>query len=233
MKNTFRHLASAASLLLMFSVTAHADETLMDSFEEEFAFEWDIVRPTPEAYSLDANPGELTLTTQYGSIHGRTSEGDFARNLMLVDREIPAGQNFEATLAVSQFEPELHYQQVATLVYQGDDDYLKWSMERSWQSSGVDNLVLVRETSAEPQHDFVTQKTLDGPFWLRVARTGSNYTVAFSNDGEQFETIGTEGWTPSQADAPVKVGFLAKNGGNSQASDIDVLIESFTLRLLD
>lgn len=212
---------------------ATADEPVVikDNFDDKFQLEWNIVRPEADYYSLAASPGELVVTTHYGSIHGTTSPGDLAKNIMLVDKPIESNTDFVATLAINEFAPKTYYHQVALLIYQGDDDYLKWSMERSWQGTGVDNLVLVAETDGEPDHFFPTVKTIDGPFWLRVQRTGQEYAAFYSNDGDNFEEIGTESWTPSNADKPVKAGFLAKNGGNSNAGDIDVFMESFELRL--
>lgn len=204
---------------------------LTEDFNEKFTLDWDIVRPDDTHYSLETVPGALALTTQFGSIHGQTSDGEFARNIMLVNRPIEPRQNFEATLEVSQFQPDLYYQQVALLVYQGDDDYAKWSMERSWDKQGVDNLVLVLERNQVPQHSFVNRKTIDGPFWLRIKRERTKYSVFYSDDGDAFEKLGETVWVPGKDKQPVRVGFLAKNGGNRNAKDIEVLLESFKLKL--
>lgn len=230
-----RHLTTLILAAITTAACAFAGEdtvVLHDDFDSKFDLPWTQIRPDTDAFSFDANPGVLTVTTQYGSIHGTTSPGDFAKNIFLLDKVLEADQNFEATLHVAEFAPETYYHQIAVLVYQGDDDYAKWSLERSWQEESTDNTVLVRETDAQTEHSAVAKKTIDGPFWLRVERSGTNYTCSYSNDGDDFEIIGTESWQPSSSEKPVRVGFLAKNGGNRNASDVDVLLESFRLELL-
>lgn len=222
---------AAAAVAGPSDATADESAVFKDNFDDKFQLEWNIIRPESDHYSLATSSGELVVTTHYGSIHGTTSPGDLAKNIMLVDKPIKSNTDFVATLTINEFTPATYYHQVALLVYQSDDDYLKWSMERSWQGTGVDNLVLVAETDGESEHFFPTVKTIDGPFWLRMQRTGNEYTAFYSNDGDNFEEIGSETWTPSNADEPVKAGFLAKNGGNASAGDIDVFIESFELQL--
>lgn len=220
--------------LLGSSLAANAladDDVFNEPFEEKLAQKWLVIRPDDERRSLDAVPGALQITTQFGSIHGKTNEGEKARNIMLLDRSIPTGQDFEATLKVSEFSPVTYYHQVAVVAYQGDDDYAKFSLERSWSDNATDNLVMVLERAQETQHHFVTKKEIDGPFWLRISRDRVKYAVWYSNDGEQFEKIGETVWTPSKADEPIRAGFLAKNGGNPEAKEINVLIEDFRLKL--
>lgn len=227
----WRCLAAMAVWLGSSIASAEEPTVLAEQFDGTFSQKWDIVRPDKTHYSLEAVSGALQMTTQFGSIHGHTADGELARNIMLLDRPIEPGQDFEVTLEVSEFQPELYYQQVALVVYQGDDDYAKWSMERSWAEGDVNNLVLVLERDKETQHQFVTPKDLDGPFWLRIVREKVRYSVFYSDDGDQFAKLGESVWVPTKGKEPVRVGFLAKNGGNADAKDIEVLIESFKLKL--
>jgi len=66
-----------------------------------------------------------------------------------------------------------------------------------------------------------------GRFWMRVTRRGNEYERAYSADGRSFKVAGARPWGKKP---PKYLGFLAKNGGNPEASEIDVCINSFELR---
>src|SRR3954447_17294589 len=63
---------------------------LYDSFDGKFALDWKVVRPDADHVSFKKVPGALVITTQRGSIHGKSqedklSEGTLARNIHLID----------------------------------------------------------------------------------------------------------------------------------------------------
>src|SRR5438045_9554213 len=70
--------------------------TLYDTFDGKFALDWKVVRPDATHVSLKKVPGALVITTQRGSIHGKSqedklSEGTLAKNIHLIDLHFKDG----------------------------------------------------------------------------------------------------------------------------------------------
>ncbi len=105
-----------------------------------------------------------------------------------------------------------------------DDNYLNWSYEHSWRRPDTQDFVLVRESDQQPEHDLILNKPRLNRSWMRVAKRGNTFQCAFSEDGKEFEVVGEKPF----GDGRVKyLGFLAKNGGNPKAAEIDIRIDSF------
>jgi regulation of enolase protein 1 (concanavalin A-like superfamily) len=205
---------------------------LRDDFHGKYALNWKIIREDKDHLSLTKNPGHLTITTQRGTIHGdvahdAVSEGIRAKNIFLIRNPLAADGDFSITLAVSKFEPTTYYQQVGLICYDDDDNYVKWSYEYSWMTPNTTNFVMVRQTKMVPEHDLVVELPNPGEFWMRITKRGDQYECAYSTDGHDFKVAGARPWGNR---ATKYFGFLAKNGGNPQAGEIDVCIDSFELR---
>jgi regulation of enolase protein 1 (concanavalin A-like superfamily) len=204
-----------------------------DDFDGKLTLDWKVVRPEPDHVSLKKVPGALVITTQRGSIHGKQSEdqlseGTLAKNIHLV--EIPLGKDadWSATTCVSGLEPTTSYQQAGLIVYDDDDNYLKWDYEYDWQRRTGQRFMLVAETDGVPAHEQPTQ-TESGlkKFWLRLTKRGDRFEYAWSKDGKEWVAAGERAWGSG---APKKVGLIAKNGGNKEAAEIDAAFEFFELR---
>ena len=92
------------------------------------------MRPDPSHISLTKTPGALTITTQRGSIHGEETKDEFgggvqAKNLYVIDNPLAPGGDFVATTCVSGFTPETTFQQAGLIIYNDDDNYLKFGYE--------------------------------------------------------------------------------------------------------
>ncbi len=225
-------------LLALLLPAAKADEAeiFKESFEGKTTLKWKVIRPVEDHVSLKTHPGKLTITTQRGTIHGDEendafSAGTKAKNIYLVDREIPADADFVATIAIHKFEPQLFYHQVGLLAYQDDDNYAKWSMEKTSSPQTPTQALLVCENNSSPTHNMQTPIEVDGPFWLRFERTGPEWICRHSTDGKSFQAVGVHTWQFQDTKRPIRVGFLAKNGGNPAAAEIDVVIDSFELKV--
>jgi hypothetical protein len=210
----------------------HPVAVLRDDFNGKFALRWKIIREDQGHISLTKDPGHLTITTQRGTIHGDVehdalSEGIRAKNIFLIRNPLAESSDFSITLAVSKFEPTTFFQQVGLICYDDDENYVKWGFEYSWAKPDTTNFVMVRQTDKVPDHDLVTELKNPGRFWLRVSRSWTDYECAFSTDGHEFTVAGSRPWGKHP---PKYIGFLAKNGGNPQAGEIDVSIDSFELR---
>lgn len=236
-----RNLCSMTALLV-FTMAAVADEpaepsVIEESFDGKADQQWIVVREQKSHLSFDKVPGCLTVTTQRGTIHADEkndafSEGTQAKNIHLLKDPIPADQDFVLTLKVRRFEPKLFYHQVAIIAYVDDDNYVKWSFEQKNQTPTGTQTVLVCERQKRPSHFLMTDIDVAGPFALRLERFGSNWICSHSLDGESFQVVGIQQWDlESSADKPMRIGFLAKNGGNPAADEIDVQIDSVMLQI--
>jgi regulation of enolase protein 1 (concanavalin A-like superfamily) len=210
----------------------HPAALLRDDFKDKFALNWNIVREDKEHISLTKDPGHLIITTQRGTIHGDVEHDDFsqgirAKNIFLIPNVLSESSNFSITLAVRNFEPKTFWHQVGLLCYDDDANYVKWSCEYSQAKPGTTNVVMVRQTEKVPEHDLIVELPNPKQFWLRITRRETDYECAYSTDGREFKVVGSRGWGKRP---PKYVGFLAKNGGNPDAGEIDVSIDSFELR---
>jgi regulation of enolase protein 1 (concanavalin A-like superfamily) len=207
---------------------------LRDDFHDRFGLKWKIVREDKSHLSLTKHPGRLTITTQRGTIHGdvdhdASTDGIRAKNIFLIPNPLADTSDFSITLAVSKFAPTTFYQQVGLLCYDDDANYVKWGYEYAWQEPNTTNFIMVRQTEMEPEHDLRVVVPNPGKFWMRVTRRGNQYECAYSTDGRDFKVAGSRPWGEHP---PKYLGFLAKNGGNPDAPEIDVCIDSFELRAL-
>ncbi|HTU26736.1 MAG TPA: M56 family metallopeptidase [Pirellulales bacterium] len=203
-------------------------EAFRDDFSDRYDSSWKIVREDSSHLSLTKRPGCLTITTQLGTIYGpaSTAPGKVpARNLFLRPAPAPDMGDFSITLAVDKFEPTAFLQQVALVCYDDDDNYLKWSFERR-EKEGATHFVMVRESEAQDQHDLLLQMPAPKRLWLRLTKRGNDYEGAYSTDGRDFKVLAARRWGYG---APQFVGFIAKNGRNTAAEEIDVEIDSFEL----
>jgi hypothetical protein len=83
---------------------------------------------------------------------------------------------------------------------------------------------MVRETAMQPEHDLVVELPTPARFWMRITNRGGDYECAYSTDGKDFKVAGSRPWGRRP---PKYLGFMAKNGGNPAAEEIDVCIDSF------
>jgi hypothetical protein len=206
-----------------------------DEFDGKLTLDWKVVRPDPTHVSLKKVPGCLVITTQRGTIHGKDKEDAFsqgtqAKNIHLIDIPLGKDADWVATTCVRDFLPDTIYQQAGMIVYDGDDDYLKWGYEYDGRRPTGQEFILVAETEGNPVHDR-PEKSESGlkKYWLRITKRGDKYEYAWSKDGSEFVVAGERQWGNG---APKRVGIIAKNGGNKDAPEIDAAYEFFELRAL-
>src|SRR5262245_16508246 len=195
----------------------------VDTFDGKFHLRWKTVRPDEKYVSFTKNKGKLTITTQRGSIHGdEISRNDpQAKNIHLIDNPLPEDADFEVITCISGFAPKQQYQQAALILYNDDDNYVKWSYEFSYVNNGSVALGLIRETDKKTQHDHVAPpEKADVKLWLRLTKRKNNYEYASSTDGKKFEVYGEREWGEK---GPLQIGILAKNGGLPDGHEVDVI----------
>lgn len=226
-----RFLALAVVTAAVVQADDKSPQVVVDEFDGKFDLKWEILNEEEDGYSLETNPGELTLLTLQGSMW-RNNENRLApRNIFLLPEKFQPDDNFEATLHVTSFQPTALYHQVGVLVYQGTDDFIKHSYEWRSEKDPQTCLVLTTETDGEPG-GAASGEVLDGPVWIRIRRVDGLYMLDYSNDGDSFIAVHEHEWTPSKPTEPVRVGFLCKKGPNGSPPDIPATVESFRFKRL-
>lgn len=205
--------------------------TARDEFDGRLLLNWKPIREDASHLSLTRHPGQLTIVTQRGSIHGKNNNQPdrLARNLFVIDNPLAANADFQMTTCLVNFVPGTDYQQAGLVCHNDDDNYLKWIDLYSSQSPNGHVARLLTETNAESDATAVELPKGHEKLWLRLTRRGNIYEYASSLDGSKFETHGERIWGDS---TPKRLGLLAKNGGgrNSEAiPEIDARFELFEL----
>ena len=213
---------------------AGGDFEIRDDFQGKFTLEWTPVRPDPTHVSLEKHPGNLTITSQRGTIHRNEridalSQGTQAKNLYFIPNPAPKGGDFVLTTRIVSFEPRTSWQQAGLMVYNDDDNYLKCDLEYSRGKPSGMVPVFLRETDQKSDFMSVVFKKDCHTYWLRVIKRGKMYEYAYSADGENYTIVAERRWGDG---APKSVGIFAKNGGNPLAGDTDAQFDFFEVRAL-
>lgn len=201
-------------------------DRLFDDFDGRLALPWQQIRPDAGNQSLTKNPGKLTITTQYGSIY-QTGWPVLAKNLFLVDLSGRAEADFVATTCLEGFRPWTAYNQAGLVIYDDDDNYLKFVAE--YLTLGQAQLIALAETKGESKVTSFRVPVSSARVWIRVVKRGDRYEVASSDDGDHFHSYADITWGNG---APKSVGILAKNGNAEHARNVDAVFDFFELRNL-
>jgi uncharacterized protein (TIGR03067 family) len=196
-----------------------------DDFQQEFNLDWQIRHADLSHISLTKRPGTLTICTQEGGFYG--SARTF-RNLVLLDNPAGDSGDFAVTTCLVSFEPVGSYHQAGLVCFDDEDNYLKFTWE--WGGQDQPRLALVRETQGTPgPHAYVPDVPQAERLWLRLTKRGSYYNFSSSTDGKSYRAHGELPWGDG---APKHVGLVAKNGGSSEAPEIDASFDLFEVRSL-
>ena len=148
------------------------------------------------------------------------------KNIFLIRNPATEGGDFAATVCLLDFHPQVPYQQGGLLVYDDDDNYLKWVME---QARNVPSFTFLKETNRATRGDWnrVPKASNLDRIWLRIIKRSNLYRYEYSTDGEEFTVMGQKEWGGG---SPEWIGIIAKN---SQATEeIDAVFDSFEIRSL-
>lgn len=200
-----------------------------DGFDGKPGLNWKPVRPDESHISYKKHPGQLTITTQKGTIHGNAEKADPklpAKNIYVIDNPLATGSDFVVTTCLVEFAPTDAFHQAGLILYDDDDNYLKMTFEYDWSRSGGTRILVVNEQNGEPKHETALNDPEAKRIWLRLTKSGDKYSFATSTDGEQFVTHGTSEWGNG---GPKKIGLIAKNGGQKEIAELDARFEFFEL----
>jgi regulation of enolase protein 1 (concanavalin A-like superfamily) len=200
-----------------------------EPFDGKFRLPWKVVRPDAKHWSLAKNKGKLTITTQKGTIHKKAEPNmEKAKNLFLIRNPYGRSADFEVSVCVCDFKPSALWHQAGLLLYDDDDNYLKFVWEIKSDGQGT-HLVLIREIDATPEHHHAPAPENTGKVWLRLTRWKDKVEYASSGDGKKWTAHGAVNWGASRG--PARVGIMAKNGW-TDAPQIDVCFTDFRARSL-
>ena len=150
-----------------------------------------------------------------------------AKNIYVIDNPLAPGSDFTVSTCVVDFKPTTTYHQAGLILYDDDDNYLKFTYEHDFSNKAPTRFVLVNEQNAEPKHEYAEANPEISKLWLRLTKRGNSYDYATSIDGERFVTHGTNDWGRG---GPKQIGLIAKNGGPADTPEIDARFEFFELR---
>jgi len=202
---------------------------VFDTFKGKLKLEWKVVRPDPTHVSLTKSRGKLTITTQPGSIYGDeldVEEAVAAKNVYLIPNPARGREGFVVTTCIESFHPKKPYQQAGLVVYDDDDNYVKWVMEHARYGP---SFTFVHETNRVAFGDYnaiPNEAGLDR-LWLRLTKRANFYQYAYSIDGEEFTVVDEVAWGDG---TPQFVGILAKN--DRVPDEIDAVFDYVEVRSL-
>jgi hypothetical protein len=198
-----------------------------DGFEGKVDARWNPLRPDPDRASLTSHPGKLTLKTHFGGIGGdfRTRRTPLTRNLYLVPNPVEGDDDFVVTTCVESFRPLKKYQQAGLMIYDDDDNYLKFDFENSGAEAGFKHM---REKDTYRLVDTDEFMEPADKIWFRLIKRGNVYERAFSTDGEEYKVIGEAVWGDG---SPQQLGIVACNGP-LEDNEIDAQFDFFQIRKL-
>jgi beta-glucosidase len=201
----------AATYTVNFAPAATSDEFDGSSLDPK----WTIVR---QDSNLSIGGGALTITPEAGQL--TTNNATTAKNLVL---EPAFGNFYETTKVTFNQKPNAATQQAGLLVYQDDDNYLKFDIEATsstnvqFNTSLEDTLNSNPAASVSPVQVNQTLNTTsantvwpaDNTIWLRISRKGTTYSTAYSLDGTTWTTV----WTTGATLTDPKVGVYSYSAG--------------------
>ncbi|MGW6536674.1 DUF1349 domain-containing protein [Streptomyces sp. NPDC055051] len=169
-------------------ITVGGDPSSSDCAQEpELSGDWSVLRDLPANRTLDPD-GSLSLKPSPGFLWEETNN---ARNMLLSD----AGDgNGTATVKMSGRTLD-GWAEAGLLLYRDDDNYV--ALQRK-HNNGNPTVTVVQETGGDADESRRVTAPSQDDVWLRLTRSGSQITAAYSLDGQTFTQIGT----------PIAVGTL-------------------------
>jgi regulation of enolase protein 1 (concanavalin A-like superfamily) len=199
-----------------------------DGFDKKPGLNWQPVRYDDSHISFTNVPGMLIITTQRGTIHrDERARGEvLAKNLFVMSNPLGKSTDFTMTTCIVGFRPEVAFQQAGLILYNDDDNYLKWGVQFDRRKGEGVSFSFMRESAGESKILHFAGLPAAKDHWLRLSKRGDLYEVAASADGKDYKVLGAEPWGDG---APKSFGIFAKNGGFEGIPEMPVAFEFFEL----
>jgi len=184
---------------------------------------WKVFHPNPSHYSVSG--GQLHTKTLSGDLWGSTNNYS---NLFLINNPYGAS-DFTATMKVTGFNPKSNWQQIDLVAY--DDDHNHVRCINGWVF-GSRNWELVYEVN-EAGHNMdggaghVAMNPAASDFYLRLVKSGNNYTQYYSYDG--FTFYKANGVITYGDGSPTYLGILGLQGSGYYQTPADINIDYFEI----
>ncbi|WP_084038056.1 ThuA domain-containing protein [Demequina sp. NBRC 110053] len=171
--------------------------------------------------SLSVADGHLIIPATQTDIY--QNSGDDTPNIVLQD--LPAGA-WEATTKVS-IEARNEYQQAGLVVYGDDDNYAKMVIQARDASAANRVFQFARETNGTTPETNTPALGAGYPdtVWVRLTSDGTTLTASYSDDGNEFTTIGTT--YPMGDIVDPKIGLLALAGADNDDAIVNAEFDWF------
>lgn len=186
-----------------------------DDFENVLADGWSWVRENFYYWNLTEAPGYLRMITFPGGLSG---SGDPPTNNILL-REAPQG-NFVIETSM-KFTPTSNYQFAGLIIYQSDTTFLQFGRAFCTPSANcIGNGIYFDNVENGNMRDsnFTTSVNNANFGYLKIKREGDTYTGYFSEDRQQWMTIGQH----QSMITPLRVGLVAHQAYESrETADFD------------
>ena len=170
---------------------------------------WSIVRPDVSAYSLSASPGSLRIVAKPGALSSNN-----IGNIVL--QTAPAGD--QEIVTRMWFPARQNYDHAGILYYQDDDNFV--AMARHYSDGCPTRNCMLFYWEAAGAQTYLTIPVDTTVNYLRITKTGNDYTGWYSTDGAA--------WTPAGSASNVvlsspRMGFLAATvfAGIDKPADFD------------
>ncbi len=175
--------------------------------------QWSWVRENSDAWSIDENPGSLTLTTTEGDLVGPANK---LGNVLL--QSANTDWTIDTKLTVSDI-PGRPAQNAGIVAYQDDDNFVKLvygpaTYKRGAVQQGATAGTVLFITEDNGNQKYSMSANLEGiakdgkTVWLRLVKSGSDYTAYYSVDGKKYVEVGAEYAFLKD----VKAGLIAADG---------------------
>jgi len=199
---------------IIFSIGPKSDSFVAGKMDDQ----WTILNPDPSNYSLVKGQG-LRLPTLEGDIYGanRAWNNAFVRDAS-GDWEVVSKIFFPAA-------PNATYQQIALFAWGDEDNYVKLGCEASSTTARVLQLMYESAGTDTTVGTNVTATSFNNPdgsltLWLKLKKSGNNFTGAYSRDGVTYSNVPTAGTAATLAGIS-KIGlFATKNTAVSSSSPV-------------
>ncbi len=171
------------------------------------------------------SPGDsgITLTTHDGDIHTGSNS---AKNVFM-QKDSATGDWVVETMITLDDGFDNYYQQGAILAYENDDHYVKLSYEYNPGTSGDNANPMIVQLASEVNNTTIYSDKKNIPLgtdadtvvYLRLIKSGTDYSGAYSFDGVTFTEVPTSYSNPMTAP---KIALAAFNGGVTGNANKDV-----------
>lgn len=163
---------------------------------------WSWVNQDSTKWSLSERTGNMRITSQYGDLYQTQTS---AKNILL--RNAPTG-DFSIVTKMNLMKPSDNFQQAGLTIYQDGNNYLK--VTRAYNGYAGGNVFQFgKEFGGAFSSQDVTDSIVGATVYLKITKSGNNYSAYYSSDGMSYTQIGS---VQTASFSNLKMGMMSFNG---------------------